>query len=251
MFDLTGKNALVTGASGGIGAAIADALIQQGSGVVLSGTSKEKLQTLQEKLSMKYPKAMVSYVACALDDKTKVSSLFSDAETALGAQVDILINNAGITQDGLAMRMGLEQWQKVVDINLTASFMLCQQAIKAMMRRKWGRVINMSSVVGVTGNAGQANYCATKAGLIGMSKALAKEVATRGITVNCIAPGFIQTPMTEQLNEKQQEAINNNIPMQRMGTVTDIAAGCVFLSTHEAQYITGQTLHINGGMAMI
>jgi 3-oxoacyl-[acyl-carrier protein] reductase len=245
MFDLSGKNALVTGATGGIGEAIATALITSGARIIISGTRAEKLQVLADKLGHD-----TAILPCDLSDSDAVESLFGKAEEIVG-QVDILVNNAGITKDGLAIRMKNEDWQSVIDINLTANFKLSRAAIKAMMKRKYGRIINISSVVGTMGNPGQANYCASKAGLVGMTKSLAAEVASRGITLNCIAPGFIKTAMTDALNEQQQERITANIPASRFGLPDDVAAGVVYLSSDEASYITGQTLHINGGLLMV
>lgn len=245
MFSLQGKNALVTGASGGIGGAIAEALAGQGARVALSGTSVEALQELAAKLG---DKAVVT--PGDLGDAAATEKLFKDAETALG-QVDILVNNAGLTRDGLAMRMKDEDWQKVVDVNLTAGFRLARASLRGMMKRRWGRIIGITSIVGVTGNPGQANYAAAKAGMIGMAKALAAEVASRGITVNSVAPGFIATPMTDVLSEEQKAKLLGAIPTGRLGVSADIAAAVVYLASEEAAYVTGQTIHVNGGMAMI
>ena len=245
MFDLTGKSALVTGASGGIGGAIATALHKNGATVALSGTRVEPLEELRDALG---DRAHVTLAA--LDAPEGAAQLAKDAETALG-QIDILVNNAGLTRDGLAMRMKEEDWDQVLAVNLTASFKLSQAMLRGMMKRRWGRIIAITSIVGVTGNGGQTNYAASKAGLIGMSKSLAQEVASRGITVNCIAPGFIETAMTGALNEKQRESLASAVPAGRFGAVEDIAAGAVYLASDEASYVTGQTLHINGGMAMI
>src|SRR5215469_8361028 len=245
MFDLTGQCALVTGASGGIGGAIAASLAQQGARVALSGT---RLDALQQAASTIGDKAVV--VAGDLADAAATEGLIKDAEAKLG-QVDILVNNAGLTRDGLAVRMKDEDWQKVLDVNLTAGFRLARAALRGMMKRRWGRIIGITSVVGVTGNAGQANYAAAKAGMIGLSKALAAEVATRGITVNCVAPGFITTAMTDVLTPEQKERIAGMIPMARLGAPEDVAAAVVFLASDQAGYITGQTIHVNGGMAMI
>jgi len=245
MFDLTGKSALVTGASGGIGGAIARALHASGAAVALSGTRTEPLEALRESLG---ERAHVTPAELAVPDGA--TQLAKDAEAALG-QIDILINNAGLTRDGLALRMKEEDWNKVLEVNLTASFKLSQAVLRGMMKRRWGRIIAVTSIVGVTGNGGQANYAASKAGLIGMSKSLAQEVASRGITVNCIAPGFIETAMTDALNEQQRENLATAVPAGRFGAVDDIAAGAVYLASDEAAYVTGQTLHINGGMAMI
>lgn len=245
MFDLTGMTALVTGASGGIGGAIATALHAQGAKVALSGTRLAPLEELAGRLGER-----THIVTANLSDRADVDRLFTEAETALG-QVDILINNAGITRDGLFMRMKDEDWDQVIEVNLTSGFRLARAAIKGMMKRRFGRVIGITSIVGVTGNPGQGNYAAAKAGMIGMTKALAAEVATRGITANCVAPGFIETPMTDALNDKQKEGTLAAVPMGRLGTSEEIAAACVYLASREAAYVTGQTLHINGGMAMI
>ncbi|UCH72906.1 MAG: 3-oxoacyl-[acyl-carrier-protein] reductase [Rhodospirillales bacterium] len=245
MFDLTGRNALVTGASGGIGSAIAKALHMQGAAVALSGTREEALRGLADELGER------AHVTPAnLGEPGAADRLAKDAEAALGS-VDILVNNAGLTRDNLAMRLKDEDWQIVLDVNLTAAFRLSRALLRGMMKARWGRIIGITSVVGVTGNAGQANYAASKAGMIGMSKSLAQEVASRGITVNCVAPGFIATAMTEALNEDQQAKIATSIPAGRMGEIDEIAAGVVYLASSEAAYVTGQTLHINGGMAMI
>lgn len=245
MFDLTGKTALVTGASGGIGGAIAKALHGSGASVALSGTRTGPLEALRDSLG---DRAHVTPADLGAPDGA--TQLAKDAEAALG-QIDILVNNAGLTRDGLAMRMKEEDWNQVLSVNLTASFRLSQAVLRGMMKRRWGRIVAITSIVGVTGNAGQTNYAASKAGLIGMSKSLAQEVASRGITVNCIAPGFIETAMTDALNEQQRETLAAAVPAGRFGAVEDIAAGAVYLASEEASYITGQTLHINGGMAMI
>lgn len=246
MFNLSGKTALVTGASGGLGAAIARDLHKQGARVVLSGTKVAALETLQKELGEG------SFVVTAnLSEPTGPAQLLKDAEVQLGVGVDILVNNAGLTRDGLALRMKDEDWQAVIDVNLTAAFRLIRGAMRGMMSRRWGRIINITSIVGVTGNGGQANYAASKAGLIGMSKSLAQEMAPRGITVNCVAPGFIQTAMTDVLTEEQKQKIMTVIPLGCMGTPADIATACVYLASNEARYVTGQTLHVNGGMAMI
>lgn len=245
MFDLTGMTALVTGASGGIGGAIATALHAQGAKVVLSGTRLAPLEDLAGRLGER-----AHVVAGNLSDRADVDRLFTEAEAALG-QVDILINNAGITRDGLFMRMKDEDWDQVIEVNLTSGFRLARAAVKGMMKRRFGRIIGITSIVGVTGNPGQGNYAAAKAGMIGMTKALAAEVATRGITANCVAPGFIETPMTDALNDKQKEGTLAAVPMGRLGTSEEIAAACVYLASREAAYVTGQTLHVNGGMAMI
>lgn len=244
MFSLQGKKALITGATGGIGEAIAKALKGAGAEVAISGTREEKLKEVAAALGG------AAILPCNLMDAAAVEALFGQAEEALG-QIDILVNNAGITKDGLAMRMKDEDWQAVIDVNLTSTFRLCRSAIKAMMKRRAGRIVNISSVVGVMGNPGQANYCASKAGMIGMTKSLAAEVASRGVTLNCIAPGFIKTPMTDALNEQQAERITANIPAARFGLPEDVAAGVVYLSSDGAAYVTGQTLHINGGLLMV
>lgn len=245
MFDLTGKSALVTGASGGIGGAIAKALHASGAAVALSGTRTGPLEALRDALG---DRAHVTPADLGAPDGA--AQLAKDAEAALG-QIDILINNAGLTRDGLAMRMKADDWNQVLNVNLTASFQLSQAVLRGMMKRRWGRIVAITSIVGVTGNGGQTNYAASKAGLIGMSKSLAQEVASRGITVNCIAPGFIETAMTDALNEQQRESLAAAVPAGRFGAVDDIAAAAVYLASDEASYITGQTLHINGGMAMI
>ncbi|CAO3444607.1 3-oxoacyl-[acyl-carrier protein] reductase (EC 1.1.1.100), FadG [Azospirillum argentinense] len=245
MFDLTGKKALVTGASGGIGAQIARALHAQGATVALSGTRVAPLEALAAELA---ERALV--VPGNLADAAGTEQLAKDAEAALG-QIDILVNNAGLTRDQLAMRMKDDDWQSVLDVNLTAAFRLSRAVLRGMMKRRWGRIIGITSIVGVTGNPGQANYAASKAGMIGMSKSLAAEVASRGITVNCVAPGFITTAMTDALNSEQKDKLLTAIPSGRMGEPGEIAAGVVYLASDEAAYVTGQTLHINGGMAMI
>ena len=248
MFDLGGKTALVTGASGGIGAAIAKALFAQGATVALSGTRVEALEKLAAELG---GGERVKIVPGNLADAVATETLFKDAEKALGGKVDILVNNAGLTRDGLAMRMKDEDWSTVLEVNLTSGFRLARAALRGMMKRRWGRIIGITSIVGVTGNPGQANYAASKAGMIGMSKALAAEVASRGITVNCVAPGFIETPMTHVLDQAQKDKLTGAIPAGRLGGPEDIAAGVLYLASDEAAYVTGQTLHINGGMAMI
>lgn len=245
MFDLTGKFALVTGATGGIGNAVATALHAQGATVGLSGTREAVLQELADKLGSR-----AHVLPCNLADAEAVNGLIGKAEAAMG-QVDILINNAGITRDQLAMRMKDEDWQTVLDVNLSAAFRLARASFKGMMKRRWGRIISITSVVGATGNPGQANYAAAKAGLTGMSKALAQEVASRNITVNCVAPGFIQTAMTDVLTDQQKEMISQKIPAGRLGQPAEIAAAVLYLASDEAAYVTGQTLHVNGGMAMI
>jgi 3-oxoacyl-[acyl-carrier protein] reductase len=245
MFDLTGKIALVTGASGGIGGSIARRLHGQGATVVLSGTRAAALEALAGELG-----ARAQVMTCNLGDPAETDALVGRVEAEAG-QLDILVNNAGLTRDGLALRMKDEDWQQVLDVNLTAAFRLTRSALKGMMKRRWGRVIGITSIVGVTGNPGQANYAASKAGLIGMTKSLAQEVATRGITVNCVAPGMIETAMTDALNEQQRARILTAIPMQRLGNPDEISAAVVYLASQEAAYVTGQTLHVNGGMAMI
>ncbi len=245
MFDLTGKTALVTGATGGIGGAIAEALHAQGATVALSGTREAVLQEAAAKLGSR---AFV--LPCNLSDAAAVDALVGQAEAAMG-QVDILVNNAGITRDGLAMRMKDDDWQSVLDVNLTAAFRLSRAALKGMMKRRWGRIVSITSVVGTTGNPGQINYAAAKAGLVGLSKSLAQEVASRNITVNCVAPGFIETAMTDALNEQQKTTILTKVPAGRLGQSPEIAAAVVYLASLEAAYVTGQTLHVNGGMAMI
>jgi len=245
MFDLTGKTALVTGATGGIGAAIARVLHKQGATVAVSGTRAEVLDALKAELGER-----VHALAANLGKPEEVEKLVPAAEAAMGS-LDILVNNAGITRDGLAMRMKDEDWAHVIDVNLTAAFRLARAAMRGMMKRRYGRIIGITSVVGVTGNAGQANYAASKAGMIGMTKALAQELASRNVTVNCIAPGFIATPMTDALNDKQKETIIARVPAGRLGTSDDVAAAALYLASAEAAYMTGQTLHVNGGMAMI
>ena len=245
MFDLTGKFALVTGATGGIGGAIAEALHKQGATVALSGTREAVLQDLAAKLGSR-----AHVVPCNLSDVEAVNGLIAKAEAAMG-QVDILINNAGITRDGLTMRMKDDDCQTVLDVNLSAAFRLARASLKGMMKRRWGRIISITSVVGATGNPGQLNYAAAKAGLTGMTKSLAQEVASRNITANCVAPGFIQTAMTDVLTDQQKEMISQKIPAGRLGQSPEIAAAVVYLASEEAAYVTGQTLHVNGGMAMI
>ncbi|MCA1909912.1 MAG: 3-oxoacyl-[acyl-carrier-protein] reductase [Magnetospirillum sp.] len=246
MFDLTGKTALVTGASGGIGGAIAKALHQAGATIAIHGTRREALDALAAEL-----KERVHVLPANLSKAEEVEQLAKDAEAALGGTLDILVNNAGITKDGLVMRMKDEDWDAVINVNLTAAFRLCRAAIKGMMKRRSGRIINITSIVGVTGNPGQVNYCASKAGMIGMTKSLAQEVASRNVTVNAVAPGFIATAMTDELNDEQKARINAQIPAGRMGSAEDIAAAVLYLASAEAAYVTGQTLHVNGGMAMI
>jgi len=245
VFDLTGRTALITGASGGLGGAIARALHARGAAVALSGTRGAALETLAAEL-----KNRAHVTVCDLSDPDSVEALVPAAEAALGS-LDILVNNAGITRDNLFMRMKNPEWDSVLAIDLTAAFRLTRAALKGMMKRRSGRIINISSIVGVTGNPGQSNYAAAKAGLIGMSKALAAEVASRGITVNCIAPGFIASPMTDSLNDKQRQSILASVPMGRLGAGSDIGFAAVYLASSEASYVTGQTLHVNGGMTMI
>ena len=245
MFDLTGKTALVTGASGGIGGDIARTLHARGATVTLSGTRAEALEALKAELGNR-----AHIAVCNLSDMAQVDDLPKVAEGLMGG-IDILVSNAGITRDNLFMRMKDDEWDQVIRVNLTATFHLSRAVLRPMMKKRWGRIISITSVVGVTGNPGQGNYAATKAGLIGMSKSLAQEVASRNITVNCVAPGFIKSPMTDVLNDQQREAIMGKIPAGRLGTGRDIAAAVAYLASEEASYVTGQTLHINGGMAMI
>jgi 3-oxoacyl-[acyl-carrier protein] reductase len=244
MFDLNGRKALVTGATGGIGGSIARALHAQGAIVTLSGTRRSALDELAASLGDR-----VHVVEANLADKDSVEALVPAAESAMDG-LDILVNNAGVTKDNLFMRMKDEEWETVIAVNLTAAFRLSRAAVKNMMRRRYGRIINIGSVVGSTGNPGQGNYAASKAGLIGMTKALAAEVASRSITVNCVAPGFIESPMTDALNEKQREGILGTVPMGRLGKGSEIASSVVYLASTEAGYVTGHTLHVNGGMAM-
>jgi len=245
MFSLEGKNALVTGATGGIGEAIARVLHAQGAAVALSGTRVEKLEALAADLGER------AFVTPAnLSDRDAVDALVPSAEEKMGS-VDILVNNAGITRDNIFMRMKDEEWDQVLEVNLTSGFRICRAAIKGMMKRRSGRIVGITSVVGVTGNPGQVNYAAAKAGMIGMYKSLAREVASRNITVNAIAPGFIETSMTDALNEKQKESILASVPAGRLGRSDEIAAAALYLASEEAAYVTGQTLHVNGGMAMI
>jgi 3-oxoacyl-[acyl-carrier protein] reductase len=246
MFDLTGKTALVTGATGGIGAAIAKVLHKAGATVAISGTRANVLEELKAELGGE----RVFVLPCNLSDASAVEKLVPEAEAAMGG-LDILVNNAGITKDGLAMRMKDEDWASVIDVNLTASFRLARAAMRGMMKKRWGRIVNITSVVGVTGNPGQANYVASKAGVIGLTKSLAQELAARNVTVNAVAPGFIATPMTDVLNDKQKEMILGRVPAGKLGTPDDIAAAVLYLASDEANYVTGQTLHVNGGMAMI
>ena len=245
MFDLSGKNALVTGASGGIGGEIAKALHAAGATVGLSGTRVEPLEALAAELGDR-----AHVLPCNLGDAEAVEALPKQAVEAMGS-VDILVNNAGITRDNLFMRMSDEEWAQVLDINLTSTFRLCRGVLRGMMKARWGRIVNVSSIVGATGNPGQGNYAAAKAGMVGMSKSLAYEVAARGITVNAIAPGFIATAMTDKLNDKQKEAILTQIPAGRMGNPEEIAAAALYLASNEAGYVTGTTIHVNGGMAML
>ncbi|MDW4548492.1 3-oxoacyl-ACP reductase FabG [Defluviimonas sp. D31] len=244
MFDLTGKAALVTGASGGIGGEIARALHGAGAVVALSGTREAPLQELAAELGER-----AHVLPCNLSDPVAVEALPKRAVEAMGA-VDILVNNAGITRDNLFMRMSDDEWQSVIDVNLTSTFRLCRGVLRGMMKARWGRIVNVTSIVGTTGNPGQGNYCAAKAGLTGMSKALAHEVASRGITVNCVAPGFIATAMTDKLNDEQKARISAQIPAGRMGEAREIAAAALYLASPEAAYVTGATLHVNGGMDM-
>jgi 3-oxoacyl-[acyl-carrier protein] reductase len=245
MFDLSGQFALVTGASGGIGGAIARALHAQGATVALSGTRREALDKLAGELGPR-----VHVAPCDLADVAATEALAGQAEAAMGG-LDILVNNAGLTRDNLLARMKNEEWEQVLAVNLSAGFRIARAALRGMMKRRHGRIVGITSIVGVTGNPGQANYAASKAGMIGFSKALAGEVASRGITVNCVAPGFIATPMTDALNDKQREKLLGAIPTGRLGAPDDIAAAVVYLASREAAYVTGQTLHVNGGMAMI
>ncbi len=245
MFDLTGMNALVTGASGGIGSAICAALAEQGARLAVSGSNADKLNAYRDSLGGNHVA-----IPCNLGDAESVETLVPAAVAALGG-IDILINNAGVTRDNLAMRMKDEEWSDVIRINLEGAFRLARAAARPMMKARFGRIISITSVVGATGNPGQANYAASKAGIVGMSKALAQELASRGITVNCVAPGFIRTPMTDVLPDAQKELLNTKIPMGRMGEGSDIGAAVAYLSSREAGYVTGQTLHVNGGMAML
>ena len=245
MFDLGGKTALVTGASGGLGGAIARALHAQGAVVAVSGTRREALDQLAAELQER-----VHVLACNLADKQEVEALVPAAEERMG-KLDVMVANAGITRDNLLVQLSDAAWEEVIAVNLSASFRLARAAVKGMMRRRFGRIIGVTSVVAVTGNAGQANYAAAKAGMIGLIKSLAQEYARRNITANCVAPGFIATPMTDKLNEKQREAILARVPAGRLGVAGDVAAATVYLASDEAAYVTGQTLHVNGGMAMI
>jgi len=245
MFSLTDKTALVTGATGGIGESIARALHAQGATVGISGRNKDKLDALAASLGSR-----VFVLPADLSDAAATDALVADATAAMG-KIDILINNAGLTRDNLALRLKDEDWQAVLDVNLTAPFRLARACLKGMMKNRWGRIVNISSIVGVTGNPGQTNYAASKAGMIGWSKSLAAEIASRNVTVNCIAPGFIATAMTDALNDEQKKTIDAQIPAGRMGTADEIASAAVYLASSEAAYVTGQTLHVNGGMAMI
>ena len=245
MFDLTGRKALVTGASGGIGGAVAAVLHAAGATVPLSGTREAPLRELAESLG-----ARAHVVTANLGDAAEVEALPKAAAEAMGG-IDILVNNAGITRDNLFMRMSDEEWAQVIEVNLTSSFRLCRAVLRGMMKARWGRIVNITSVVGATGNPGQGNYAAAKAGLVGMSKSLAYEVASRGITVNCVAPGFIETAMTDKLNDEQKGRILTQIPAGRMGSAQEIAAAVLYLASAEAGYVTGATLHVNGGMAMV
>ena len=245
MFDLTGKCALVTGASGGIGAAIARALHAQGATVGLTGRNEESLKSLASELGDR-----AHVLVADLGDADAANTLVKEATEAMGG-LDILVNNAGLTRDGLIMRMKDEDWQSVLDVNLTAAFRLSRAVLRGMMKARWGRIINITSVVGQIGNPGQANYVASKAGITGLSKALGVEVATRGITVNCVSPGFIKTPMTDDLTDDQKARMMDKIPMAQFGDAEDVAASVVFLASQEAGYVTGQTLHVNGGLAMV
>ena len=245
MFDLTGKTALVTGASGGIGGAIAKALHAAGATVGLSGTRVEPLEALAAELGER-----AHVLPCNLSDAEAVDALPKQAIEAMGS-VDILVNNAGITRDQIFMRMSDDEWQSVIDVNLTSAMRLCRGVMRPMMKARWGRIINISSIVGATGNPGQVNYAASKAGMVGMTKSIAYEVASRGITANAIAPGFIATAMTDKLNDDQKETINKQIPAARMGSSEEIAAAVLYLASPEAGYVTGSTLHVNGGMAML
>ena len=245
MFDLTGKNALITGASGGIGGEIANTLHAAGATVGLSGTRVEPLEALAVELGSR-----AHVLPCNLSDAEAVDALPKQAADAMGS-VDILVNNAGITRDQIFMRMKDDEWDDVINVNLTSTMRLCRGVMRGMMKARWGRIVNVSSIVGATGNPGQANYAASKAGMVGLSKSIAYEVASRGITVNCIAPGFIATAMTDKLTDEQKDKINVQIPAGRMGTPSEIAAAALYLASEPAAYVTGTTLHVNGGMAML
>lgn len=245
MTNLTGKTALITGASGGIGGAIARELAQAGAKTAISGTRREALDALNTELS-----GGAAILPCNLSDGAAIDTLIKDAENALGC-LDILVCNAGVTRDNLSLRMKDEEWQQVIDVNLTGTFRLIRAAMKGMVKRRHGRIISITSVVGTMGNPGQANYCAAKAGITGMTKSIAQEIASRGITVNCVAPGFIKTAMTDALNEDQQKRITSNIPAGRFGLPQDVAASVLFLASDAASYITGQTIHVNGGLLMV
>ena len=246
MFKLDGKTALVTGASGGIGEATARHLHAQGAHVVLHGTRTEKLSALADQLGERS-----SFVAADLSDINAVENLIPNASEVAGRSIDILVNNAGFAKDGLLMRMKNQDWQSVLDVNLTANMVLCRSAMRSMMKSKWGRIISISSIVGIIGNPGQTNYAASKAGVIGFSKSLAQEVASRGITVNIVAPGFIETPMTDSLDEKQKNNLLSQVPVGRLGSADEVASAVLFLASNEASYLTGATLHVNGGMVML
>ncbi len=245
MFDLSGKTALVTGASGGIGSAIVDALVARGATVAASGSNADKLTAFAD------AREGVTAVPCDLSDPAATDALVPRAITALGGRLDILVNNAGLTRDGLILRMKDEDWTDVMRVNLEAAFRLCRAAARPMMKQRAGRIVSITSVVGQTGNPGQANYAASKAGLVGLSKALAQELASRGVTVNCVAPGFIQSAMTDELPDAQKQALTARIPAGALGSGADVAAAVVYLASDEAGYVTGQTLHVNGGMAMV
>ncbi|MDA9816003.1 3-oxoacyl-[acyl-carrier-protein] reductase [Alphaproteobacteria bacterium] len=246
MFKLDGKTALVTGASGGIGEATARHLHAQGAHVVLHGTRLEKLSALADQLGERS-----SFVAADLSDINAVENIIPNASEVAGRSIDILVNNAGFAKDGLLMRMKNQDWQSVLDVNLTANMVLCRSAMRSMMKSKWGRIISISSIVGIIGNPGQTNYAASKAGVIGFSKSLAQEVASRGITVNIVAPGFIETPMTDSLDEKQKNNLLSQVPVGRLGSADEVASAVLFLASNEASYLTGATLHVNGGMVML
>jgi 3-oxoacyl-[acyl-carrier protein] reductase len=249
MFDLTGKTALITGATGGIGGEIAKSLHAQGAVVAISGRNKEKLDALAGELKNS-GSSNVHAIVADLSNSNGIATLVKDADEAMG-QIDILVNNAGLTRDNLSMRMKDDEWQEVLDVNLTAPFMLAKTCQRGMMKRRFGRIINISSIVGTTGNPGQCNYVASKAGMMGWTKAMGMEIASRGITVNCVAPGFIATAMTQSLTDDQKDGINATIPMKRMGAPNEIASAVAYLASDEAAYVTGATIHVNGGMAMI